>query len=255
MSEEVVKIKKLSEFISYLESLPRNFNLSRGHSKYYPLLPSAFRLDKNGNRLYRKIDIQSFLEDFKINSHPYISNTYNVGNDKEWMAYAQHYGVPTKLLDFTRSHIVSLMFALEKAFDEENCNDGEVWFLDPVALNEKSTDRSFCKIINISTHPEELDKASGPVVVSCKKIHERINAQNGLFVYFQEENSNTALENYIDITILRKVIIDKDSKREILKSLNSLGIGYSSIYPELGSVSKDIILKRNIEEYLRMGEE
>ncbi|WP_111858779.1 FRG domain-containing protein [Acinetobacter sp. CFCC 10889] len=255
MEIEVFEIEKLSEFIAFLESVPRNFILSRGHSKAYELLPTAFRKNKKGQRLYRKIDLQRFLDDFQINSHPYISNTNIIVNDKEWMVYAQHYGVPTKLLDFTYSHVISLMFALENAFNENDPEDGEIWFLDPCALNEKSTDRSSCKVLNISIQSEELDKASGPIAVTCKKIHERIQAQNGLFVYFQEENSMMSLQNYADGNILKRVVIKKDYKKEILKSLSALGIGYSSLYPELGSVSKDIMLKRNIEEYVKMSEE
>lgn len=255
MEIEIFEVEKLSEFIAFLERLPREFCLSRGHSRNYKLLPTAFRCNKAGQRLFRKVDLQKFLDDFQINAHPYISNTNIISNDKEWMVYAQHYGVPTKLLDFTYSHVVSLMFALEKAFHEDDSENGEVWFLDPCALNEKSTDRSNCKILNISTQSEALDKASGPLAVTCKKIHERIQAQNGLFVYFQEEVSAMPLENYADGRILKKVVIKKDYKKEILKSLNALGIGYSSLYPELGSVSKDIMLRRNIEEYVKMSEE
>ena len=63
-----------------------------------------------------KIDFYSFtIDDFKINSLMYIDST-PIKNDYEWMVYAQHFGVPTCLLDFTYSHLISLMFAVENAF-------------------------------------------------------------------------------------------------------------------------------------------
>lgn len=254
MKIEVFEIEKLSEFISYLETLPRNYSLSRGQSKEYTLLPTAFRADATGNRLYRKIDIKRFLDDFKINSHPYISNVNGLKHENEWMIYAQHYGIPTRLLDFTYSHIISLMFALEKSFIEKESENGVIWFLDPNALNLQGSDGASNKIMNLGDNARDIDQASTPVVVTCHKIHERINAQNGVFVYFQEEN-NQPLESIVKQDVLKKVVINKDCKKDILKSISSLGIGYSSIYPELSSVSKDIMLKRNIEEYLKGMEE
>lgn len=252
---ETTHIHKLSEFISFLENLPKGFILSRGHSQDYSLLPSAFRQDQDGNRLYSKSDIQSFLDDFKNNSYPYLKNPTVIESEKEWMVYAQHFGIPTKLLDFTYSHITSLMFSLENAFNEKTSKDGVIWFLNPQTLNSLSTNQSFNKIFILSDSESQLDKASGPVVLTCKRINERIHAQNGLFVYFQEEHHSSPLEQYCNDQILKKVIIDKESKKEILKSLNSLGMGYTSIYPELSSVSKDILLKRNIEEYTKSLEE
>ncbi|MEQ4668620.1 FRG domain-containing protein [Providencia manganoxydans] len=250
-------IHKLSEFVSYLEKLPNGFTLSRGHSKDYSLLPGAFRKSSDGKRLYSKHDIQLFLDDFRNNSYPYLKNPTAIYSEKEWMVYAQHFGIPTKLLDFTYSHITSLMFSLENAFSEKSSDDGIIWFLNPKKLNLKSTNNENSKIYTISDNASEnaLDKANGPIAATCKRINERIHAQNGLFVYFQEENYHLALEEYCDESILRKITINKEAKKEILKSLHSLGMGYTSIYPELQSVSKDILLKKNIEEYVKNLEE
>lgn len=250
-----VGISKLSEFISFLEQLPKDFILSRGHAKDFSLLPGAFRKDSSGNRLYSKAEIQKFLESFEINSYPYLKNTSDINGDKELMVYAQHFGLPTKLLDFTYSHIISLMFCLENAFNENESENGVVWFLNPYTLNEKSSNGDSKKILIIPKDSSILDQISGPVVVTCRRIHERIKTQDGLFVYFQEEHNSMSLEKYADNSILKKVIINREAKKEILRSLNSLGVGYHSLYPELASVAKDIILKQHIEEYIKSLEE
>jgi len=45
----------------------------------------------------------------------------------------QHYGVPTRLLDWSREALVALLFALGEAVnDEERNHDKVVWLLDPV---------------------------------------------------------------------------------------------------------------------------
>lgn len=89
----------------------------------------------------------------------------------------------------------------------------------------------------------------GPVVVQGRKLNVRINAQNGVFVYFQD--ADIELEATIKNTdILRKVTISGESKKKILASLYSMGIGFTQVYPELQSVTKDILMNNNIRQYI-----
>ena len=247
---EEIYIEKLSEFMDYVERLPKEFTLSRGQSNInYKLLPGALRVDESGNMKYTRQSVAYFLNEFKVNSHNYMDKPWDVKNDYEWMIYAQHYGIPTRLLDFTNSHIISLMFAVESAFNNYNDDDGVVWFLDPLKLNNKSCCRS--QIVTLSENESiSLDDCDGPSVVQGRKLNGRISAQNGVFVYFQDRSE--ALDTIInDTDILRKVIIKGPCKKDILVSLYSMGIGMTQIYPELTSVAKDIIMKDNIKQYLK----
>ena len=146
---DVFSVSSLEEYIKIVERFSPNFSLSRGQGSDLPLFPSALRRDQDGMRLYSKTTIQSFLEDFKFNSQMYIegASTYH---ENDWLIHAQHFGVPTCLLDFTYSHLVSLMFALEKAFDydQDDEDNAVVWLLDPEALNLKTIGRK--EIINLS---------------------------------------------------------------------------------------------------------
>ena len=245
-----IEISSLKEFIEVIESLPPNFSLSRGQAKNYCLLPSALRKDNRGNRIYSNSTIKYFFDEFKNNSVRYIDNLYSVENEYEWSLYAQHFGVPTKLLDFSYSHLVSLFFAIENAFkfDESEDDYAVVWFLDPLALNTHSCNRK--EIINISSADcPQLETKDYPIAVCGKKNNNRIDSQNGLFVYFQ--NDSEALENlkYSD-EILKKVIIPYRYARKILSTLYFTGIRLINIYPELSSISKDILLKYEIQRYL-----
>lgn len=254
---EIVVIKKLSEYMSYVEKLSENFNLSRGQSRDYPLVPGAFRKDERGKRKYSKQVTAHFLKEFRINSHLYMDKPWDVKNDYEWMIHAQHYGIPTKLLDFSRSHIISLMFAVEKAFDEslEDPRNGVVWFLNSKTLNSLHSSRS--DLFMLSDNELKLNDCDGPVVVQSRKANVRVNAQNGVFLYFQDSDEDlmTAIENNIKSNtnnsedIIKKVIIDGDSKKDILVALFSMGFGYTQIYPELTSVSKDILLLDKIKQH------
>ncbi|WP_207720951.1 FRG domain-containing protein [Clostridium gasigenes] len=247
---EEIMISKLSEFMDYVEKLPKEFMVSRGQgNKLHSLLPGALRKDASGNFKYTRQSIAYFLNEFKVNSHNYMKRPSDIENNYEWMIYGQHYGIPTRLLDFTTSHIISLMFAVESAFEDKESEDGVVWFLDPIKLNNESCYRS--QIITLSDNENiSLDNCNGPIVIQGRKLNKRINAQSGLFIYFQD--SSDALENIIKREdILKKVIIKQECKRDILVSLYSMGIGMTQIYPELSSVAKDIIMKENIKQYLR----
>lgn len=244
-----MEIRKLSEYTSYIESLPKEFSLSRGQAEDYPLLPSALRKDPiTSNRRYPKRAVRNFLQQFKNNSYQYMTAPWDVKNDVEWMLYAQHFGLPTKLMDFTTSHITSLLFAVEKAFQSSEEKDAVVYFLDPTALNQKNMQQS--KIVNVSGLPEiNAEGYDGPIAIQGRKINARINAQKGLFVLFQDDDA--PLESDLDDEILRKVTISGSSTKDILVSLYSMGISFTHIYPELSSVSKDILLQQDIDDYLR----
>lgn len=251
-----VKITSLAEYILFIEKLPQGVYLSRGQEKDLPLLPSAMRRDEYNMSLYSSNERDSFIEDFKINSAQYVDSSHF--NKYEMLVYAQHFGVPTCLLDFTYSHLISAMFAVANAFsypDDDNSNS-VIWIIDPTKLNEKSVNCT--EIINISSEDKLnlLDKNQEnkyPFVITAKKNNPRIAAQNGLFVYFPKE---IPLEN-LDISddILRKIIIPHSCGRKILKSLFIMGMRFVDIYPELSSIAKDILLKKKVKQYCREEED
>lgn len=53
----------------------------------------------------------------------------------EWLSIMQHYGSPTRLLDFTRSLYIALFFAVQ-----ESLTDASIWAVNPSRLNERHRD-------------------------------------------------------------------------------------------------------------------
>lgn len=91
----------------------------RGYSKTEELYPSILR-GKASLVKYEK----EMLKEFERNASHY----YQVNSPIDFMACAQHFGLPTRLLDFTRNPFISLAFALYKPKEESHNNDDEKSF-------------------------------------------------------------------------------------------------------------------------------
>ena len=71
-----------------------------------------------------------------------------------------------------------------------------------------------------------------------------------MFVFFPYDSE--PLDNFAPIDdILIKLQISHQDCKSLLSSLYRLGIRFSNLYPELTSVSKDILLKSRVYEFLR----
>lgn len=249
--------KQVNSLQSFIEQICSDFSSYegsvwyRGQSKAdYKLLPSYLRDGCS------TVPEKSILSAFKQNAIMLTSKQPN--NNFDWMFLMQHYGVPTRLLDWSESPLVALYFALENCKQETSPFDSVVWALKPTELNKnaniKSNDSdpyfipSFDDELLQSYSIEKL--ASGPAQVELSPIatiatrnNDRIQAQLGVFTI--HHTKKVAIEEIGDSSHVFKYVISKDKKEEILKQLSILGINRFQLFPELSSI-KDIMSKRGM---------
>ena len=105
--KNITKIEALEgskRVIEVLTLLAQNGgNVFRGYNKQDELLPSLIR-DKIS---YADVEIE-LLEKFER----YGSHHFHATTPIDSMSYAQHFGLPTRLLDFTYNPFIALSFAL-----------------------------------------------------------------------------------------------------------------------------------------------
>lgn len=98
------KSSNIDRVIRRLNELAKNGKyVFRGYSKQDELLPNIIRNQKSF--LYSE---NKLLKDFE----KYGSNYFHATTPVDFMSYAQHYGIPTRLLDFTYNPYIALSFAL-----------------------------------------------------------------------------------------------------------------------------------------------
>lgn len=249
------EICSLEEFVKCINEITGGSEkfVYRGQAshKIYKLLPTILR-DKEGDKVYNKECEIKFLTKFKSRAIAHLESSPK--DNWEWLFVMQHYGCPTRLLDWSESPLVALYFALEGVTTANVADDDNpvIWCLKPLELNKKFTaipqgeDIPTLTSGNLTTNAiensygiERYTDALYPLTITAPFNNDRINAQRGIFTLFGYKTQ--PLEELLECnTFLEKIIVKRECIQEVKKQLFKLGITSTTIYPELDSISKDI---------------
>lgn len=239
-------IKTISSIGDLIDVLKTDFNAFnediwfRGQSNFdWKLSPGLMRLTdapSEGALLTRFKQSAGML----INARP--------KDDFDWLFLMQHYGVPTRLLDWTESPLTALYFSVIE--EEGDNNDAALWSLKPTELN---------KIANISTNEKNfipsfdddelkmysVEKLSSnprnrlaPIATIATRNSPRIQAQLGVFTIHHLDNRS--IEEFCTKQEVCKYKILATAKREIRKELDLLRINKFTLFPELASIGETL---------------
>ena len=250
-------IRSVTQFVEEIEQalLETPFWWFRGQSVDKPLKPKLFR---GGFSKQREL---SLVQIFRMRA-PVLGETPHRDDIDKWLFLMQHSGLPTRLLDWTEGALIALFFAVHDVTTQPNPVP-VVWALNPLALNMKAfglpvmplswvhfdpqgIDPSSPRARNIKTAFAKTDEDANklPEAMHPTSVHMRMAVQRSCFTAhgsdprgIDELEDETAL---LRDDHLRKYFIDLEAATEILRTLRHLGIGDSTLFPDLDHLASEL---------------
>jgi hypothetical protein len=214
----------------------RNMQLFRGHcDATWPLFPGLARYDWPPGTTLADTE-QSVYFDFVTRAGDLLPASAD-----PWahIFAMQHFGLPTRLLDWTETLGVAIFFALKSGE-----GDAAVWMLNPYRLNQRTLNRR--ELI----HPTELHgnyyeyyisrvkTLEGNVVaISPLRHNPRVFNQRAGFTLHDD------LEHPLDVLhpeAMTKVVIPAAARAGARKFLQAAGISEFSLFPDLDGLAREL---------------
>ena len=148
-------------------------------------------------------------------------------NDWERATIAQHYGVPTRLLDWSENPLVGIYFALDdKNYDNE---DGVIWVFEDKTVVVKRVasllDGSGLRKLKYP-RPYRAWQDLQLEIPRTKAQRGSVTSQPDLSKEFNEQNFDQNTQS------LKKFIVPKQSKTQLRKQLEILGVTEERLFPD-----------------------
>lgn len=301
--KEPEKIKSVSEYIEQLKNIFDRLKDADALLSFWfrgegikdmsptPLIPNAYRdfggpLNEDGLKKHVYSNAKCIEGNLKGLFHreaaPYLSKLQIENNSWNEYYLMQHYGLKTRLLDWTENALIALFNAVFSSQKE----DGIVWVLNPHLLN-KFTIHKICNISTTAIYTptngnekrkpllnpndgklnlDELyrrylqldfeDSANTdlqieyfPLALYPPLLDERMSMQSACFTIFGNQVNGLCDIDSKD-EFLDKVIIDANSKPDIKEELRWLGISQKNMLPGLEGICKSIKDSYDISDFV-----
>lgn len=245
----------LREFLTHVQEIHSAWEIEddswldpwfRGTSNAtYSLLPGFYRPAVIEARKKYELEEDDYRTEFELKATPYLRD---MQAESPWEKYClmQHYGLPTRLLDWSESALIALYFAV--GAEMPSTADAAVWMLDPWWFNkvtvkddnlfftwEKKTQSYLPPLFSNAAMPQL------PMAIQAAYNSPRISAQRGLFtVHGKKEEGLEILCNSRRKTRLVKIVIEQSSICAVRRQLRTAGITATSVYPDLAGLCAEL---------------
>ena len=247
------------------------FSLKTSLERYFE---DYSNLEKKDIVQYEK-DMISF---FERSIHLYVNNTETIVKSKyQKICFLQHYGAPTRLIDFTFSPFIACFFALKDMITKNGTEESAIYAFD-VTIFKEIQNSAFGKMPNekaahkiprtegIGIASETIDdfieigyndknNTIAPFIGLVEPYYRfnRLTSQKGCFLIpFNikipfEENLRSAIKNINNKdNKVKKYIIKNEWRDEVLRELSKMNITSASLFPDIEGFIKSLKIETDI---------
>jgi len=159
-----------------------------------------------------------------------------------WLFFMQHYGLRTRLLDWSGSALFAAFFAVER----DPLQTGEVWALNPVQLNKNQINHAVIMVPeNSEVAPlfegafRQRGHAGKIVAVGAREIDMRMMVQQSAFTI---HDTTQPLEQLPESeTFLMRFEVAGTDKPLVRSQLAALGVERWTLFPDLETLAKGLM--------------
>lgn len=251
--------KTMADFLVQVEALQaasKNALWFRGAATAsHRLIPSLYRHPTITTETELQALESKLIIRFRQRSVPYHGR--DLSDDWESLFFMQHYGVPTRLLDWTENPFTALYFALMTGSptskdDGKNHQSAAVWILDPYSWNQAALKRVTYTggpfvpgdrdlgAYNPGSTPSAAN--AHPVALFGAHNSPRIVAQQGVFTIFGTSRvpmENLVRDDTIPASALSRVVIPPSRTLRMRDSLLNFGVTESTVFPDLEGLARE----------------
>jgi FRG domain len=225
----------------------------RGHRDFqWSLRPEVFRRRDDGQP-YQE---HSLIQYFKAYGESRRERYPTADDHLSWLMLARHYGLPTRLLDWSESPLVALFFAVEKVGPND---DGCLWALEPGRMNAEMTNGSrrllasddpmVERLIDVVFEPdpsarvETVSNLRGQALsFGPREIDPRMVAQRSRFT-IHADDADLADYPYKtgDKPMWRRAFcVPAGAREDCRRLLRTLGIRKHTLFPDLQALAAEL---------------
>lgn len=211
----------------------------RGHGEEsWSLVPYVHR-EKRSDRYEKNITIR-----FYNRARTRHSQCPADDDSPGWLFFMQHYGLPTRLLDWSESPMIAAFFVVNNR--ERDNQPGALWVLQPSLLNEAEGMSRAMKVAgdkdvrHIYQPPfrDDVDEVDRIAAVLVPEQDIRMLVQLGTHTV---HGSDRAIEDHEHRDrLLMKWIVPAAAKPRLRAELNVMGIRTSTIFPDLEHLANEL---------------